>query len=176
MAKELSKQELLNQIEETASKCERASGGCGRCCLTTVMQHLKLADDPTIELFRKAAFPLSGGIAQEKETCGALLGGLMAIGIAFFSGKVEDSDHNDRMELLKLGRQYYRGFEKEIGHVRCYDIREVALGRVFDTVDPDEFTRFDAAGGHEKLCPSVVSKAARLAAEFILDIQQQRKG
>ena len=87
MVRELNQEQLLDQIGKAAAVCERASGGCGRCCLTTVMRYLKLADEPTVELFGKAAFPLSGGIAQEKETCGALLGGLMAIGIAFFHGK-----------------------------------------------------------------------------------------
>ena len=81
MVKELSEEELLDQIEEAAAECEREIHGCARCCLLVLMRYFELADELTIELFQKAVIPFSGGIAQEHETCGALLGGLMAIGM-----------------------------------------------------------------------------------------------
>lgn len=171
MPKEQSREELLDQIEEAAAKCEKEVHGCGRCALSTLMQHLELADKPTIDLFQKAILPLSGGIAQERETCGALLGGIMAIGLAYFPGKIEDATPDDMMAVMKFVRRYYRAFEKEVGHTRCWDIREVGLGRCFDTSDPDEYQKFLAAGGHE-LCANVAGKAARLAAEFILDMRK----
>ena len=171
MTKELTREQLLDQIEEAATKCEREVHGCGRCCLSTLMRYFNMADKPTIDLFQKAVLALSGGIAQERETCGALLGGIMAIGIAYFPGKIEEATINDMMAVMKFVRGYYRAFEKEIGHVRCWDIREVALGRCFDTADPEERQKFIDAGGYD-LCSKVAGKAARIAAEFILDMRK----
>lgn len=176
MSKEPAREELLDKVEETASKCERELHGCGRCALAALMQCFELGDKTSADLILKAILPLSGGIAQTRNTCGALLGGLMAIGMVCFPGKLEDATMDDIRAAMTLGRQYYRRFEKEIGNVRCFDIREVGLGRCFDTADPDEYDKFVKAGAYD-LCSKVCGKAARLAAEFILEIQQkQREG
>ena len=140
----------------------------------TLMQSFELADESSAELIAKAVIPLVGGTAQ---TCGALLGGLVAIGMAYFPAKkVEDISMDDFPEVTAMGSQYYRSFEKELGNTRCFDIRAIGLGRGFDTADPEEFDKFLQAGGME-YCSRVVGKAARLAAEYILNIrEQQAKG
>jgi len=171
MAKELSKEELLDSIEEAAAKCEREVHGCGRCSLAALTQYFHLGDEASVDLLLKAVLPLSGGIAQTRNTCAAVLGGLMAIGMVYFSGRLEEADMEDIMAAMKLGREYYRRFEREMGHVRCFDIRETGIGRCFDTADPDEYERFVKAGGYE-LCSKVAGKAARLAAEYMLQIRE----
>jgi len=171
MAKELASEELLQKVEEAGSKCERELHGCGRCTLAALMQCFGLADKASTDLVLKAALPLSGGIAQTRNTCGALLGGLMGIGMVFFAGKLEDAEAKDIQAVMALGRRYYRRFEKEIGNVRCFDIRQVGLGRSFS--DPDQYEAFVKAGGYD-LCASVCGKAARLAAEFILEVEEER--
>ena len=171
MAKKLSKEELLDKIEEAAVKCEREVHGCGRCTLVALTQYFDLGDEASVDLLLKAVLPLSGGIAQTRNTCAAVLGGLMAIGMVYFSGRLEEANMEDIMAAMKLGREYYRRFEKEIGHVRCFDIRETGIGRCFDTADPNEYERFVKAGGYE-LCSKVAGKAARLAAEYMLQIRE----
>ena len=173
MARELSNKDLLDKVEQDAVKCEREAHGCGRCVLAALMDHLKLGDKASADLIQKAVLPLSGGIAQKRNTCAAALGGLMAIGMAYFPGKVEEAQPQDIMKVMALGRKYYSRFEQEIGHIRCFDIREAGLGRCFDTSDPDEYQKFVSAGGYD-LCSSVAGKAARLAAEFIIMIRQER--
>jgi len=171
MAQELSKEEFLDKIEEAAVKCEREVHGCGRCTLAALTQYFDLGDEASVDLLLKAVLPLSGGIAQTRNTCAAVLGGLMAIGMVYFSGRLEEAKIEDIMAAMKLGREYYRRFEREIGHARCFDIRETGIGRCFDTADPDEYERFVEAGGYE-LCSKVAGKAARLAAEHILQIRE----
>ncbi|MFC1992930.1 C-GCAxxG-C-C family protein [Chloroflexota bacterium] len=171
MVEQLDREELLKQIESVAWECERDVHGCGRCALRTLMQYLNLGDKDDIDMFQKAILALSGGIAQERETCGAILGGIMAIGLAYFPGKIEDATVWDMMAVMQLIRKYYRAVEKEVGHVRCWDIREVGLGRCYDTADPEEYQKFLDAGGHE-LCAGVAGKAARIAAEFILELRE----
>ena len=172
---ELSKQELLEKIEKAAYQNEMEIHGCGRCTLASLVKYLELGDDSSGLLLSKAILPLSGGIAGTRNTCGALLGGLMAIGIASFPGSLDDTGIEQVHEAMALGNEYYRRFEKEIGNSRCFDIRQTGLGRVFDTGDPDEYEKFVKAGGYE-LCSGVVDKAARLAAEFILNLREQKGG
>ena len=96
MANELSKAELLDKIEEAASKCEKEVHGCGRCALAPLMQYFELGDESSTDLLLKAALPLSGGIAQTRNICAAVLGGMMAIGMVFFSrqtGRSQNGRH-----------------------------------------------------------------------------------
>ena len=173
MACSLSNEEFLNKVEQEAGKCEETAHGCARCVLAALMAQFKLCNKESADFIQKAVLPLSGGIAQKRNTCAASLGGLMAIGMAYFPGKLEDAKIEDIMKVMALGRQYYSRFEKEIGHIRCYDIREAGLGRCFDTADPDEYEKYVKAGGYD-LCKGVVGKAARLAAEFILELRQEK--
>ena len=170
MTIEILNEELLDEIEEMTSAFSGKVRGCAPRCISTVMKYIKLADQSAIDVVQKAALPLSGGILQNYDTCGALLGGIMAISIAFFDGRdEEDAPREEMMDLNRLCRKYYRAFEKEIGHARCFDIRQVGLGRCFDTADPVEYEKFVEAGGHD-LCAKVIGKAARLAAESIMAI------
>jgi C_GCAxxG_C_C family probable redox protein len=174
MAGELSREEFLNSVQKSAAACEREVHGCGRCALKSLIEHFGLGDDTSKDLMLKAILPLSGGIAQTRNTCAAALGGLMGIGMVYFDGKLEEATTEDLFVAMALGRKYYRSFEKEIGHIRCFDIREVGLGRCFDTSDPSEYEKFVAAGAYD-LCSSVAGRAARIAAEYILDIQEGKK-
>ena len=168
--KEPSREELLDEIEGAASKLENEIHGCSRCTLATLIRYFDLADENSAELFSKAALMLSGGTAQ---MCGALLGGMMAISLASSPDKAADVGMEDIQASGELGSQYYRRFEKELGNTRCFDIRAIALGRGFDTADPEEFDKFVQAGGME-FCGRVVGKAARLAAEYILNVREQK--
>ena len=171
--KEVPKEEFLSEVEETAAKCEREVHGCGRCTLAALMEHFKLADRSSADSLLKGMLPLSGGIAQTRNTCAAALAGLMAIGIVFFQSNLEEASMDDIRAAMALGREYYREFEREVGHIRCFDIRETGLGRVFDTADPDEYEKYVKAGGYD-LCSSVCGKAARLAGEYIIRIREEQ--
>jgi len=174
VVKELSKEEFLDKVQESAAECEKKVHGCGRCALKSLIDHFELGDETNKEMMLKAILPLSGGIAQTRNTCAAALGGLMAIGMVFFDGKLEDASVDDMFAAMSLGRKYYRSFEKEIGHIRCFDIRDAGLGRCFDTADPEEYEKFVQAGAYD-LCSSVAGRAARLAAEHIMELQEERK-
>jgi len=59
---------------------------------------------------------------------------------------------------------------QEYGSVLCRDIQTRVFGRPYYLADPEEFKKFEDAGGHgDKGCPEVVGKAARWMAEVILE-------
>jgi C_GCAxxG_C_C family probable redox protein len=102
-------------------------------------------------------------------TCGALVGGIMGIGLAFGREALEDSATSQGYaRAMELGGELCRRFEKEFGSTQCWDIQKSLFGRSFDLRDPQEREAFRVAGGYEK-CPYVAGKAAELAAEMILE-------
>ena len=166
MAQESGKEELLDRIEKTAHDYEAKYHGCSRCVMQSLLDHLKLGDSSTF----KASIPLCAGVAMRGETCGALLGGVMALGLA--SGK-ENIEDEDWMESVIAGYRLCRRFEKEIGSTSCREIQRARLGRAFNFADLNDYAEFEKAGGYVE-CPKVVGKAARLAAQMIRE-QSEKK-
>jgi C_GCAxxG_C_C family probable redox protein len=171
MVAEPTNKELLERVEQEGTRFEKEMHACARCALLAVARNLKLAEDDCVDAALRAAMPLSGGIAGTRNHCGALVGGIMALGLAIVKGSPREANVEERKASMKAAKQLYRWFEKEIGYVRCYDIRDASLGRSFDTSDPGEMEKFVAAGGYE-LCGGMVGKTARKAAEMILEAQQ----
>ncbi len=163
------REQLLQRVETEAAQMQRDLHYCTRCVLLAVGRDLELGDD-TLELALKTAIPLSAGIAGTRNQCGALIGGVMAIGLGLVTHDARTITPDMPNPAMAAAKQFYRWFEREFGHADCYDLREIHLGRYFDMTDPEETRKFEAAGGYE-LCAGLVGKAARRAAEVILDAQ-----
>lgn len=72
-----SKEKLIEQAYRLAFKYEAELGSCPQCVLAALMETLGIGNADTI----KAADALAGGTAlSTRGTCGALVGGLLAIG------------------------------------------------------------------------------------------------
>ena len=87
-AKEMSQEErerLLRKIEQHAHDYEVVYWGCSQAVLYTLQRHLQLDDGGAF----RAASPFAGGVARMREVCGALVGGVMAIGLAYGRTKFE---------------------------------------------------------------------------------------
>lgn len=118
----------------------------------------------------KAASALSGGIARRGETCGALIGGIMAICQIVGRESIEDTEQYRRSVVPAT--EMYLKFKEEVGHTLCAEIQKIIYGRPFRLYEPEELAAFEGAGGHKpEGCPSVCRKAAKIAANIILDLR-----
>jgi len=157
--------QLVAKIGEAAYVYERTYHGCSQCVLAPLQDCLRLGNRDSF----KAATALAGGIARMGSTCGALVGGLMGISLAFGRESLEDSATSQGYaRAMDLGGDLCRQFEKEFGSTECWDIQKSLFGRSFDLRDPQDRVEFRKAGGYEQ-CPQVARRAAELAAEGILD-------
>ena len=163
--------EALDRIEQEAGACLVEMHGCARCTLLAIASNLGIAEDDSLDTALRAGITLSGGIAGTRNHCGALLGGIMAIGIAGITDSPRVPNNEQKKAATAVSKAFYRRFEREIGHALCRDIRDAALGRPFDTSDPDEVRKYEEAGGVE-MCRGVVGKGARMAAEMILELRR----
>jgi C_GCAxxG_C_C family probable redox protein len=125
----------------------------------------------------KAATVLSGGIAGRGETCGALIGGLMALGLAKGRDRIEDTAQYRKAipPALEVSRRFQQDLQAECGFAEpltttlCRDIHVRLYGRAFDLTDPVDYRAFQAAGAHSPAgCPRVCSVAARVTAQQLL--------
>ena len=168
MPEDTVKEELLDRIEKTGHDYEKKYHGCSRCVLKAIQENMKIGDPTSL----KGVTPLAAGIAMRGETCGALLGGLIALGIVTAS---EDfGDEGAMTNSISLGFRLTRRIEKEFGSTKCTEIQKSKLGKSYSLADPNQYQEFIAAGGYVE-CPKVVGKVARITADFIHDYLAKQK-
>lgn len=119
-----------------------------------------------------AGSSLAGGVARAGESCGALTGAIMAIGLVAGRRNLEDLD--TYQSCMALAREARQEFLERIGHTLCAEIQRILLGRTYHLWDEEQRQRFHDDGGHSReACPGVCGKAARIAAEIILREQDR---
>ena len=106
------------------------------------------------------------------ETCGALIGGIMAIGLVL--GHEELEDIQAYRDTMKDSYNMYNRFKEELGSTTCSEIQKKLFGRGFDFNKDEESEAWVKAGGLEK-CPMVCAIAARIAADIILTLKGDRQ-
>jgi C_GCAxxG_C_C family probable redox protein len=127
--------DLAATIGKTAYEYERVYHGCSQCVLAALQDGLKLGGRESF----KAASALAGGIARMGNACGALVGGLMAIGLAFGRDRLEDAGTSQGYaRAIDLGGELCRRFEAAFGSTLCRDVQRSLFGRSFDLRHPRE--------------------------------------
>lgn len=152
------------RLQELSQKARDLLPQCGNCAQTTffVLQEEFGLDGQDI---LKALTPFPG-LALRGETCGAVTGSLMAIGLVF--GRDSLDDWKGYTESLRPARHFCKRFADLQGSTACADILEAAFGRRFNLADRNESAEYLAAGGTQK-CSDLVADAVRVAAEVIMD-------
>ncbi len=166
-AKKLRKKEreqLLEEIEQYARDFELNYWGCSQAVLDSLQRHLELGNN---EVF-KAASPFAGGVGKMREACGALVAGVMAIGLAYGRAKTEEGkiarEQVDFTESLIRANRFGKKFQAKFGCVRCSDVKAAVRGPDFR----ESYSTVAAFEEHAK-CANVTGPAARMAAETILE-------
>jgi C_GCAxxG_C_C family probable redox protein len=163
------KAEIINRVIRKAGDYEELSVNCAQGTLQALLEEFNLEGKSVL----KAATWMPG-LVSRKETCGALLGGLMALGLAFGRGSLSDPSYQTPAGNSKYWKnkkrawRFCEAFRRELGSTMCGDIRTQIMGRDYDTMKPEELTEFIADGGVKK-CRLPAETAARIAAEIILE-------
>jgi C_GCAxxG_C_C family probable redox protein len=169
---------LLDRVEQKAALYMDKYSGCGQCSLRALMEEMGLPGDATV---LKAACFTNLGIALTQNICGALLGCIMAMGLASGREDLSDTIYPEPREIdeiyhlprsLMVIRGFYHRFVQEFGSCSCRDLQIRIFGRNFETIILEEEEKFRLAGGH-KACVGLVSKSARIAAETILQLPRR---
>jgi C_GCAxxG_C_C family probable redox protein len=155
----VNREEILKRVQLRGEKYEFMSRSCAKGAALAVMEEFGLGNMEIIKAL--SPFP---GLSLTGRICGALSGGLVALGLYFGSDDLLDYQAN--RAAMTAARKLLERFEEKLGSLQCEDIQALVLSRY--TNPWADSTAFKEAKGYEK-CSLVAGIGARLAAEIIIE-------
>jgi C_GCAxxG_C_C family probable redox protein len=159
-------QDVLERLENKAKENLAICGNCAQTAFLTLMDEFQMDADEIL----KALTPFPG-IALRGETCGAVTGSLMALGLEFGRDRKNLDDWQAYIDSLRPSRKFCHLFESELGSTMCSEIVADKFGMRFDLADPVEAMHWFSCGAHDK-CGQVISKGVCIAAKIILESRE----
>jgi C_GCAxxG_C_C family probable redox protein len=154
-------EDTLQQLEQKVKRYLKISGNCAQTSFLALQEQFGLDDGSILKAL--TVFP---GIALRGETCGAVVGCLMALSLVYGRERLDDWEGYRRS--LRPGRKFCRSFEKELGSTMCGDIVESIFGKRYNLADPAEAAEWQKANAQDK-CSAVITAAVRIAAKIIIE-------
>ena len=161
---------VIKMLDQKVDQYMQRSHHCAQSSFLALNDQLGLQGDQVV----KALTPMPG-IAERGETCGAVTGPMMAMGLIYGRSMLQLDDWDRYQKCLIPTGHFCEQFEKEFGTTLCNKVQELKFGRCYQLTDPAELAEFQNAGATEK-CSEVVRKAVQLAAGIILDDPDLLKG
>jgi len=161
LSKAMTKEQVFSMLDQRVAQIMEKSHNCAQTTFFALSEQFGLGGDDVL----KALTPLPG-IAERGETCGAITGALMAMGLIYGRDKLDDWEKY-RSSLIPTN-VFCQRFQEELGTTQCCQIQEKAFGKSYNLMDPEDLKEFQRAGATVK-CTKVVQKAVRIAADIILE-------
>jgi C_GCAxxG_C_C family probable redox protein len=139
---------------------------CSQCSFNAIMEVLGRKND---QIFRCLGPLEGGGAVTAVNSCGAFSGSLAAIGYFFGRTYQQFEKLESSMEASLIGQELHARFKERFGTAICRDILKKLLGFETDFMDKEQFKRFEDAGGHSTVCPTVVGLAAAWTIDILWD-------
>lgn len=145
---------------ERAKELLLSSGNCAQTSFAILNEDFDLEGEQIL----KALTPFPG-IALRGETCGAVIGSLMALGLVY--GRDDMTDWKAYIGSLPSARRFCRQFEEQNGSTACAAILQDKLGQTFDLSDQVQALEYANAGGPDA-CSEVVASAVAIASNGLV--------
>jgi len=155
----ISQAERLDVLNRKVSRILDRSKNCAQTSFAVLQDEFDLDGGPIL----KALTPFPG-IALRGETCGAVIGCLMAIGSVY--GRDDLGDWKGYLASLPPARRFCRRFEEAHGSTACADLLETKMGHRYDLANRVDALKYAAAGG-KKTCGKLIASAVQTAAEIM---------
>jgi C_GCAxxG_C_C family probable redox protein len=152
-----SRGEMHSRILDRAKELLLSSGNCAQTSFAILNEDFDLEGEQILRAL--TPFP---GIALRGETCGAVIGSLMALGLAY--GRDDMTDWKGYIGSLPSARRFCRQFEEQNGSTACAAILQEKLGQTFDLADQVQALEYANAGGPDA-CSEVVASAIAIASK-----------
>lgn len=132
--------------QEAAIERVRELHGAGNSCAPSVLQVMQEFYGMNNDDLAKAAIAFGGGIARRQSECGALVGGVMALGLRLGPRvTIERTPEADaaRHRLMKEAGELYDGFKDAFGETHCMELTgyDFSIPGRYDDFRADSITR-----------------------------------
>lgn len=144
----------MNKVQ-SAVICFEEGFSCSQAVLSTFGPALGLDRDRAL----KVAAAFGGGMAGRGDTCGAVSGALMVIGLSYGRTRTDDEEAKER--AYGLAENFMKEFECRHGSVFCRDL----LG--YDISTPDGLASVREENLGTTICPNFVRDAAEILEELL---------
>jgi len=160
--------EVLDLIEKNAVEAQLRDDACARSTMYGLKTYFPFISDNMVA----ATLSLIGGAGISSGSCGAYTSGLLAVGLKY-NPLIEEESSEEGLEKkdMAMGKimAFRDAFVKEFGTTMCPEIHKNIFGRSFNLMDDQERDDFLSIPDHAEKCSVVVAKAARMAAEILLE-------
>jgi len=146
----------LSEREERTQQIYDSGYNCAESVLKSCQELYGL---PGAEVVPKVATGLGGGIGRKGSVCGALSGGILALGLAM--GRMDPKDTESRDRVYGQARQLFERFEREFGTVLCSNLTQC------DLATPEGQQKFKELGLHKNLCSKFVQGMVKWVGEAL---------
>jgi C_GCAxxG_C_C family probable redox protein len=143
---------------DSAVKCFTDGFNCAQAVLSSYSEELGLET----EMAYKVAGAFGSGMGQLGETCGAVTGALMLIGLKYGKYKLSDTEAKDR--TYACVKQYTDMFKEKFGSIKCQDLIK------FDLSKPEQLAEARKAGVFQNICPKLIAASVEMI-EDIIDLE-----
>lgn len=140
---------------ECSEKCFSSGFNCAQAVFSTYSGELGL--EPEIAL--RIAGSFGAGMGYIGETCGAVTGAFMLIGLKHGKFRVEDNESKEK--TYALVQEYTRRFVEKHGSVKCKEL----LG--FDISIPEDMKAVRDRQLFTALCPKLVKDSAEIIEDLL---------
>jgi C_GCAxxG_C_C family probable redox protein len=144
----------MNRVERAVS-CFKEGFTCSQAMLSTYGPQLGLNH----ELALKVSGAFGGGMARMGETCGAVTGAFMVIGLKHGNARVEDKQAKER--AYSLVKEFVDRFKSRNGSIVCREL----LG--CDISTPEGRDLAEEQNLFATLCPKFVQDAAEIIEQIL---------
>jgi C_GCAxxG_C_C family probable redox protein len=162
-------EKMVEEATKLGYRNEMEYWGCSQAVVSALIESFGIGGPDMLRI----STVFAGGLARRGKTCGALTGGLIVIG--FLAGR-DDLEIWDQYERgMDYAGKLYQRFEKSFGTTACAEIQVARFGKSFDLLTEEGKQNFYDAGAHSQNgCPEITQEGARLAAEIVVEILQER--
>jgi len=158
------KSDLKEKAYQLAYDYDVKYGCCPQCVLSAVQETVGVVSD---DLIRASHTFGGGGGLKGSGTCGALAGGLAALGAKF--GRDRDRFGKGRfLKSFQKGKELMERFEAEYEGYTCEHIQEKYTGKIYDMWDAEGIKEFKSSECGPK-CADLTGKVAVWTLELLED-------
>lgn len=146
---------ILMNVEEEVRRARDSGFNCAESVLLAVSKDAKLEKEGAELIIPRIATGFGGGIARNGDVCGALSGGIIAIGLALGRNKADES----REPCYPAVDQFYNDFVRTFSTCKCRELTGVNL--------KTEGNKAYLKRIHQERCSPIVEWAAKRASDII---------